>query len=96
MAHLLFFCYRAIPIKLSQKGLWEETNRVWCSSGDASVILRIDYEEYVRASIEYKKKLIVEKILLAVKLISKRGKISYSIFEKDVMEYCKIQGMDVF
>lgn len=58
-------------------------------AGFASVYLPIDYEKYVRADVTHKKILIIENILASVKSISKRGKIDYSLFEKDVRNFCE-------
>jgi len=53
-----------------------------------SVSLQIDYEEYVKADTANKKRLIIDNILEAVKSVSKKEKINYSLFEEDVREFC--------
>lgn len=53
-----------------------------------SVSLQIDYEEYVKANTANKKRLIIDNILEAVKSVSKKEKINYSLFEEDVREFC--------
>ena len=53
--------------------------------------LHIDYDEYVKADISEKKKLIINNILSSVKSISKRAKLDYKSFENDVKKFCKVE-----
>lgn len=73
------------PKDILDKGLWNEYKKVWPSSKDAAVVVHIDYDIYVNATIEEKKKLIIENLLKAVKSISKKAKIDYTSFERDIM-----------
>lgn len=76
------------PISEIEKGLCKEHKKCEPKAGLALVSLQINYEEYVKGDISVKKKLIIDNILKSVKSISKRGKIDYSSFEKDVKTFC--------
>lgn len=77
------------PYDILSTGLYKETKRCELKAGFASVSLQIDYEEFVRANIKQKKKLIIKNILTSMKSIHKKAKINYIDFEADVMQYCK-------
>jgi len=77
------------PKEILEKGLWKEYKKIWPSSKDAAIVVHIDFDTYVNATIEGKKKLIIENLLKAVKSISKKAKIDYTLFEKDIMDFCK-------
>lgn len=76
------------PISEIEQGHWKVHKKCEPKAGFASVSLQIDYEEYVKGDISIKKKLIIDNVLKSVKSISKRGKIDYSSFEKDVKTFC--------
>ena len=59
----------------------------------AMVSLPMDYEEYVRADIPNKKKLIINNVLASVKAVFARGKINYSLFEEDMKKFCEINDI---
>ena len=71
------------------RGYWKTLKKCEPKAGFASVSLQIDYEEYVKADISTKKKLMIDNILASVKSVSKRGKINYSLFEEDVLKFCE-------
>jgi hypothetical protein len=58
------------------------------SIGAAAVFLHTDFEKYLNADIEGRKALIIDNVLRSVKKISKRYKIDYAAFEKDVLAFC--------
>lgn len=76
------------PLSEIEKGFCKEHKRCEPKAGFASACLQIDYEEYVKGDISAKKKLIIDNVLKSVKSISKRGKIDYRSFEKDVKMFC--------
>lgn len=79
------------PRSWIEKGLWKEKRRCDLKYGVASVSLHIDYDEYVKADISEKKKLMINNILSSVKSISKRAKLDYKSFENDVKKFCKVE-----
>lgn len=56
-----------------------------------SVRRSIDFEEYVNSDIDNKCKLITKNILESVKSISRKGKVNYVKFEKDLLEFLEIE-----
>lgn len=77
------------PKSVIEKGLCKTLKKCERKYGFASVCLQIDYEKYVKADISTKKRLMIDNILASVKSVSKRGKINYSLFEEDVLKFCK-------
>ncbi len=77
------------PASVIEKGLCKEHKKCENKYGFASISLKIDYEEYVTSDIFGKKRLIIDNILKSVKSISKKGKIEYDLFEKDVKMFCE-------
>lgn len=77
------------PASVIEKGLCKNHKKCEPQYGFASISLQMDYEEYVKADIANKKRLIVNNILSSVKSISRKGKINYSLFEEDVQIFCK-------
>lgn len=76
------------PASVLQKGLCKAHKKCEPQYGFASVSLQIDYEQYVKADIENKKRMILDNILLSVKAVSKKGKIDYNLFAEDVRNFC--------
>ena len=81
------------PKEVIDSGLCKEEKKCETKAGFASVCLQIDYETYVSADIEEKKRLIVNNVLASVKAIRSRAKIDYDEFIKDIMEYCEQAGI---
>lgn len=79
----------AAPDAIIEKGLYKEHKRCEPEYGFASVSLHINFEEYVKADISGKKRLMIKNILASVKAVSKKGKIDYRSFEKDVVNFCR-------
>ncbi len=77
------------PYDVLSSGLFKEMKKCELKYGFASVSLQMDYEEFIGADIEEKKKLIIIHILTSMKAIHKKAKINYIDFESDVMQYCK-------
>ena len=77
------------PYEILQSGLFKEQKKCEVKYGFASVSIQIDFNQYVEADIEGKKKLIIKNILASMKSIQKKGSINYVQFEKDIIEFCK-------
>lgn len=76
------------PVSVLEKGLCKAHKKCEPRYGYASVSLQIDYEQYVEADIANKKRMIINNILSSVKAVSLKGKIDYSSFAEDVMNFC--------
>ncbi|MBR4080603.1 MAG: hypothetical protein IKK21_02305 [Clostridia bacterium] len=85
----------AAPENVLAQGLWKEFVRCWPSSGDASVSLQLDYEEYVHASPQEKKRLLAENIIRSMEQLRRKGKVDIAAFRKDVTDYCRHIGVNL-
>ena len=83
------------PKEILSKGLWEESIKCWPKSHDAFVCGRIDFELYDNATVDYKKALLIISILRSIKKLEKKGKLRYTDFEKDMLEFCKINKIKI-
>lgn len=83
------------PKEIIEQSLWKERKECEVKAGFASVSLRIDYEAFLNANIEEKKKLMVNNILASVKAIHSRAKIDYIRFHEDILQYCKQAGIEL-
>lgn len=81
------------PREVIDSGLCKETKKCETKAGFASVCLQIDYETYVNADIEEKKRLIIHNVLASVKAIHSRAKIDFAEFSKDIRKYCEQAGI---
>lgn len=77
------------PADVIESGLFKEIKRCEVKYGFATVSLQIDYEKFVNADIEEKKKMIVNNILASIKSIHRRAKIDFEEFSKDIIQYCQ-------
>lgn len=82
------------PKEIIEQGLCKESKKCEAKAGFASVSLQIDYETYVNADIDEKKKLIVNNILASVKAIHSRAKIDFTEFHNDILQYCIQAGIE--
>lgn len=73
------------PYDILDAGLFKEMIKCEVKYGFASVSLQIDYEEYVNADIDKKKKLMIDNILKSIKSIHKKAKINFIEFETDIV-----------
>lgn len=81
------------PYDILNAGSFKEMIKCEARYGFASVSLQIDYEEFVHADIDKKKKLMINNILRSIKSIQKRAKINYIGFETDIVQYCDDHGI---
>lgn len=75
------------PEDIIKKGQWKEEVQYNIKSNLIIVKKYINYDRYVKASIEEKKKLIVANILKSIKTIQRKGKINYLQFEEDLLKF---------
>lgn len=81
------------PQNILDSGLFKEIRKCEIRYGFASVSLQIDYEKYVNADINQKKRLMINNILASIKSIHKNAKIDFVDFEMDVVQYGKNVGI---
>ena len=74
------------PKEILDQGLWDESAKCWPSSNDAAVFIHIPYKEYVNASVDEKKRLLLLSVFSAMERIEKKGKINMKQFKKDILE----------
>lgn len=72
------------PQEILDQGLWAEEIKCWPSSNDAAVFIHIPYEEYVNASMDKKKKLLLLSLFSAMERIGKRSRIDVERFINDI------------
>ena len=77
------------PQEYINQGKYHEKKLCSPAYGYADVQLFVDYDSYVNGSIEEKKIYIILNVLKSVKTIRSKGKIDYSAFEKDMIEFCE-------
>ena len=74
------------PDELIENGEWKEHTKYAIKSNLIIVKRHINYNKYVNASMEEKKKLIVGNILKSVKSVKGKGEIDYAQFEQDILD----------
>lgn len=77
------------PKEEISKGLWKEVKKVELKSRFASLSLQIDYNNYIIANDEEKKSMIIDNVLKSIKIIHRRAKFDYYMFEKDMKLFCE-------
>jgi len=75
------------PAELIKKGKWKEETKYAIKSNLIIVKRHIDYDKYVKGSIEEKKKLMVGNILKSIKDVKGKGKLNYPQFEEDLLDF---------
>lgn len=73
------------PQDLIDRGEWKGEIKYDLKFQLVSVRKHIDYDKYISSNIEGKKKLIVDNILKSVKSVSRKAKINYEAFERDIL-----------
>lgn len=77
------------PKEIIGQGLWAESTKCWPSSNDAAIFIHVPYDEYVNASCDGKKRLLLSAVFSAMDRIKKKGKMDANKFKEDVMECIK-------
>ena len=83
------------PKEIIDQGSWAESTKCWPSSNDAAIFIHIPYDEYVNASCDGKKKLLLSAAFSAMDRIKKKGKMDVNQFKEDVMK-CIKRETDLF
>ena len=78
------------PKDLIEQGAWQEEIKYSMKLKLAYVSKQIEFNEYKLASINERKLLIVNNILVSVKAISRKGKLDYARFSKDLLKFLEI------
>ena len=75
------------PEDVIKQGLWKEEKKISLSYRIAVVSLHIDYMKFCEASIEQKKKIILENIFQSLKVVKGRlkQKFNYDQMEQDII-----------
>lgn len=84
------------PKELTENGQWKEEIKYDLKFKLISVRKQIDFEKYINSNADGKCKLISGNILKSIKSISRKAKIDYNQFEKDLLEFLKYTKDDVF
>jgi len=75
------------PKSLLDQGLFKEVRKCDLPYGFASVSLQMDYDTFISADVEKKKKMIIDNIEKSIKAIPKKAKIDTDAFCSDVKDY---------
>lgn len=75
------------PINLTEKGAWRESIKYDLNFGLVTITRHINYDNYINADIDEKKKLMIRCILDAMYAIRRKGKFNYEQFKKDILVF---------
>lgn len=84
------------PKELLENGKYKEVKYCSVTYGFADVNLFINYDQYVQASMEEKKMLIVKNVVDSVKAIKTKGKIDFNHFKEDMKSFCETREVKYF
>ena len=79
------------PKELIEQGLWQEEIKYDMKFKLAYVSKQIEFNKYKLTNVNERKLLIVNNILSSVKAISRKGKLDYDRFSKDLLEFLEIE-----
>ena len=76
-----------VPNELIKQGEWKEVKRVLLKAKIAIISLHIDYDTYLKADVNEKKKLILQNVFDSLMIISRKIKndFNYELFVKDIL-----------
>lgn len=76
-----------VPNKIIKKEKWKEVKRVLLKAKIAIISLHIDYDTYLKADVNEKKKLILQNVFDSLMIISRKIKndFNYELFVKDIL-----------
>lgn len=83
------------PKELLDKGLWKEDLEYDLKYKLVYISKHIDFNQYLSANLELRKKLIVKNILESVKAIKKKGKFDYEAFKSDILNFLNYTDDDI-
>ena len=77
------------PKEMLANGKYKEVKNCSIAYGFADVNLFVDYEQYVAATMDEKKSLIVKNVVDSIKAIKAKGKLDFKLFESDMIKFCE-------
>lgn len=83
------------PKELLDKGLWKEDLEYDLKYKLVYISRHIDFNQYLLANLELRKKLIVKNVLESVKAIKKKGKFDYEAFKNDILNFLNYTDEDI-
>lgn len=85
-----------VPDEFVKMGKWKEETK-YDLKGKLIIVKRyIDFNKYVEASIEEKKKLMLGNILKSMKAIKSKGKLNYSKLEAELLEFLGYSKEEIY
>lgn len=84
-----------VPKELLDKGLWKEVLKYDFKCNLVIISKNIDYEKYLSADMEGKKKLILSGLLEMLYKMRKKGQFDYERFKKDILEHLEYTEEDL-
>lgn len=83
--HTIGIAPAAAPQEIYDSGSWKESTRFLCNKSIASIVIRMNFENYYKADSSGKVEQTKEMILAAVKRIRSKGKFDYDKFKADLL-----------
>lgn len=81
--HIIGIMPVAAPQEMYDNGAWKECTQLICNKSCASIVIRMNFENYYRADSSEKVEQTKEMILTAIKRIKSKGKFDYDRFKED-------------
>lgn len=81
---IIGICPQCAPKDLYQKGMWKDKVRFIGNGSCASIDIRIDFDQYYKATDEEKVTIIRNTIIRAVKKVKTKGMFDYERFCQDL------------
>lgn len=95
LVDIIGICPIVAPKELIENGKWKENITYDLEYRLVIVGKQIEYDQYVNSDDEVKCKLMVGNILKSIKCISKKAKLDYNLFEKDLLEFVNYSKKDI-
>ena len=83
--HIIGIVPVVAPKEIYDSGKWKESTKFLCNKSIASIVIRMDFENYYKADSLGKVEQTKEIILTAVKRIKSKGKFDYDKFREDLL-----------
>lgn len=90
-----YICSVVAPKNVLENGLWPNEVNCDLKYHHCDAFNQIDYDTYVNASLEERKSLLVKNILVCMKLLEKKAKLDYLAFEKDMLDFCRKNNINI-
>jgi len=95
LVDIIGICPIVAPKELIESGKWKENITYDLEFRLVIVGKTIDYEQYVKSGDGEKSKLMVGNILKSIKCISRKAKLDYNLFERDLLEFLNYSEKDI-